>query len=225
MPALADVSKIFGTSPVITARATSRIALGTDPASLLPDSGAAVKSATMQDDAIAATAAPNVIGEARNYDELLDLLKLRRDQLDVSLEVVDAVAGLAQRYAAKLMSPTKIRTLGSVSMGLVLGALGLKLLVAIDQEQYERVRDRLTLRNVRPGRRQHLAVTRAAKAVAANPGKSDRAIAAQLGVGATTVRRARRATAPCGAVDKRIGRDAKVRRLPVRQPIGSEIRR
>lgn len=57
---------------------------------------------------------------------------------------------------------------------------------------------------------------RAAAAVAANPEKSDRAIAAELGVGSNTVRRAREATAPHGAVE-RIGLDGKVRKLPTRR--------
>jgi hypothetical protein len=57
----------------------------------------------------------------------------------------------------------------------------------------------------------------AAKAIKANPGKSDRAIAADIGVGSNTVRRARQGTAPDGAVDEpRIGRDGKTRRMPKR---------
>ena len=59
----------------------------------------------------------------------------------------------------------------------------------------------------------------AAKAVAANPGKSDRAIAAAIGVGSNTVRRARKATAPNGAVAKRLGKDGKARKLPTRSPM------
>jgi DNA-binding transcriptional MocR family regulator len=55
---------------------------------------------------------------------------------------------------------------------------------------------------------------RAAQAVAENPEKSDRAIAAELGVGSNTVRRARKPTAPDGAVEKRVGRDGKARRPP-----------
>jgi hypothetical protein len=58
---------------------------------------------------------------------------------------------------------------------------------------------------------------RAARAVAANPGKSDRAHAAELGVGSNTVRRARKATAPSGAVEKRVGQDGKVRKMPKRR--------
>ena len=59
------------------------------------------------------------------------------------------------------------------------------------------------------------ASARAAKAIAASPEKSDRAIAAEIGVGSNTVRRAR-ATAPAGAVDTRVGLDGKIRQMPKR---------
>jgi len=58
---------------------------------------------------------------------------------------------------------------------------------------------------------------RAAKAVKDNPGKSDRAIAAELGVSNKTVSRAR-ATVSCDTVAKRTGRDGKARKLPIRPP-------
>ena len=63
---------------------------------------------------------------------------------------------------------------------------------------------------------------RAAEAVTANPGKSDRAIVAEIGVGSNTVRRARAAAAPHGAPETVTGRDgknyraAKPRRAPRR---------
>lgn len=54
---------------------------------------------------------------------------------------------------------------------------------------------------------------RAAEAVRANPEKSDRAIAADIGVSAMTVNRAR-STVPNVTVEKRVGLDGKERRLP-----------
>ncbi len=57
---------------------------------------------------------------------------------------------------------------------------------------------------------------KATEAVAANPEKSDRAIAAEIGVASNTVRRARQATAPSGAVRKRVGKDGKARKLPTK---------
>jgi DNA-binding transcriptional MocR family regulator len=56
----------------------------------------------------------------------------------------------------------------------------------------------------------------AANAIAADPNKSNRAIAEELGIGSTTVNRARGATAPNGAVEKRVGRDGRARKTPKR---------
>lgn len=56
----------------------------------------------------------------------------------------------------------------------------------------------------------------AREAIAANPHKSDRAIAADIGVGKDTVRRAREETGACAPVERE-GLDGKVRRLPARE--------
>jgi hypothetical protein len=68
------------------------------------------------------------------------------------------------------------------------------------------------------------AKVQAKERVEANPEKSNRAIAAELGIGEATVRRARaETTAPDDAVDERIGLDGKTRRMPVRdEPPPSE---
>jgi hypothetical protein len=64
------------------------------------------------------------------------------------------------------------------------------------------------------------AAAKAAAAIAANPNKSDRAIAAEIGVAPNTVRTARQATAQDCAVDERVGLDGKTRKLPQRAPRG-----
>jgi regulator of replication initiation timing len=61
----------------------------------------------------------------------------------------------------------------------------------------------------------------AANAVAAHPEKSDRAIAAEIGVSDKTVGKARRATAESSAVDTRVGLDGKARKQPAKKPIGA----
>ena len=55
---------------------------------------------------------------------------------------------------------------------------------------------------------------RAAEAVKANPEKSDRAIAADIGVSGETVRQARKQLPSDLAVNERIGLDGKTRRMP-----------
>jgi hypothetical protein len=59
-------------------------------------------------------------------------------------------------------------------------------------------------------------IDRATEAVKANPGKSDRAIAAAIGVSTPTVSRARKATVTNVKVGKRTGRDGKTRKVPTR---------
>jgi hypothetical protein len=60
------------------------------------------------------------------------------------------------------------------------------------------------------------AVECAAAAVAKHPEKSDRAIAAALGVSDKTVAKARASTAEKSAVAKRVGRDGKARKRPAK---------
>lgn len=58
---------------------------------------------------------------------------------------------------------------------------------------------------------------RAAEAIAANPQKSNRAIAEEIGVGRRTVDRARDELGGPGGPPEREGRDGKVYRLPVKE--------
>jgi hypothetical protein len=75
------------------------------------------------------------------------------------------------------------------------------------------------------------AADRAAKAIADSPRKSDRAIAAEIGVSRATVQRARptgsyepvKATAEYSAVDTRVGLDGKVRKMPQRKTKPEEV--
>jgi hypothetical protein len=61
------------------------------------------------------------------------------------------------------------------------------------------------------------AAARAAKAIAETPNKSDRAIAAEIGVSDKTVGKARRATAESSAVEARVGLDGKARNQPAKK--------
>ena len=66
-----------------------------------------------------------------------------------------------------------------------------------------------------------------AAAIVASPNKSNRAIAAEVGVSEGTVRTARKATAQSYAVEKRVGKDGKARKMPKAKAIqqqGSQIK-
>jgi hypothetical protein len=59
---------------------------------------------------------------------------------------------------------------------------------------------------------------RAREAIEANPEKSNRAIAAEIGADEKTVRKARKSTADQSAVQERVGLDGKTRKVPKKKP-------
>jgi hypothetical protein len=86
--------------------------------------------------------------EARSYDQLLDALRQRVAELAITGATLDEVAGLSDRYGQKLIGKRPTKYLGRMSLGAVLGALGLKLTVSVDEEAFRRVRHRLTPRKM-----------------------------------------------------------------------------
>jgi hypothetical protein len=102
------------------------------------------------------TAAASIIGEARAYDELIELFRQRCAELGTSMETIDTIAGTSSRYVSKLLCSTPIKNLGPTSMGLLLGALAVKLVLVVDAPQLERIKSRLIPKASSPAsRRQH----------------------------------------------------------------------
>jgi hypothetical protein len=89
-----------------------------------------------------------LLGEARNYDELIALFRQRCAELGTSMERLDDIAGLPARYVSKLLAPAPVKGIGRVSLGPLLGALGLVLIVDVDSVAFERVKRRL-IRNAK----------------------------------------------------------------------------
>jgi hypothetical protein len=71
---------------------------------------------------------------------LLAELRAQRDALNVSHETIDDLANLPDGYTGKLLAPEPVRGLGYGSLGAVLGALGLALIVVEDSAAAARVR-------------------------------------------------------------------------------------
>ena len=78
----------------------------------------------------------------RSMAGLVEALRERRDTLDISNETIDAIAGLPERYSAKLLAPRAPRNMSYNSLGLLLGALGIGLQIVEDPEQAAKVRGR-----------------------------------------------------------------------------------
>jgi hypothetical protein len=87
---------------------------------------------------------PRVLATVTDYADLVGALRQRCDQLNVTFEQVDEVAGFCDRYTSKLLCPSArpLRKFGHVSLGVLLGALGLKLQLVEDPAALARVRDR-----------------------------------------------------------------------------------
>jgi hypothetical protein len=82
---------------------------------------------------------------ARSRAELLQVLRDRRDELNISHSLIDALGGLPDGYAGKLLAPEPVRGLGPMSLGTLLGALGLGIVevtIVEDPAQIEAMRDR-----------------------------------------------------------------------------------
>jgi hypothetical protein len=91
------------------------------------------------------------LGVVRTYDDLHRLLRERAEALNVSRNVLDDAAGLQNGYTSKILSPRPTKRLGAVSMGLMLQALGVKLLAVEDEEALAKIRPMLTPREISVG--------------------------------------------------------------------------
>jgi hypothetical protein len=69
------------------------------------------------------------IAMVASYDELLGAFRARAADIAVSYSSIDDRAGLAQGYTGKLFGPAQVRKLGTLSLWLLLEALGLSIVL------------------------------------------------------------------------------------------------
>jgi hypothetical protein len=81
-----------------------------------------------------------------DYAGLLQALRDRRDELDISHEVIGDIAGLQNGYASKVLCDPPMKGLGPQTLGPVLGALGLAVVLVEDPAAVARVQGRWTKR-------------------------------------------------------------------------------
>lgn len=87
--------------------------------------------------------AVNVIGAVKSYGELQEALRERAEHLHVSRQALDDIAGLQSGYCAKLLAPVPVKKMGRMSLGAILGAMGLRLVLVEDHAALARVKSRL----------------------------------------------------------------------------------
>jgi hypothetical protein len=91
--------------------------------------------------------APRVIANVSSYEQMLDALRARINELQINGERFDEYAGLPRGYLSKLVGVRPIRRLGMQSFQPVLSALGLRCLLIEDQHATQRLKNRVVPRN------------------------------------------------------------------------------
>jgi hypothetical protein len=135
----------------------------------------------MTDIAMAGPVTPPIL--IRDEDELLDAIRARLVELNITYDTLDAVALLPERYTSKLLCRPPIKHAGALTLWNILGTLGFKIsLVATDVPTY--MRERLTPREHPPQptgkRRIDFSLTRAfMRKIGRKGGKARAAIASK----------------------------------------------
>ena len=100
---------------------------------------------------------PEPLVRVESYDDLVHALRARVDQLGISQETLAALARL-QGYSSDVLGlkpQGNMRSLGRMSFGCVLGALGLKIVLVEDRDALAKVRERLIERDNAQARRKN----------------------------------------------------------------------
>lgn len=82
---------------------------------------------------------PAVARLIADYNEYVTAIRERVDELGISRLELDRHAGLASGHSGKLLGARRVKKFGFVSLGLVLGAVGCKLILVEDAVQTARI--------------------------------------------------------------------------------------
>jgi phytoene dehydrogenase-like protein len=91
---------------------------------------------------------PRILATVTDYADLVSALRQRCDDLGLTFDTLDEVCGFCDRYTAKLLAPYRrasarpLRSFGGMSLGAILGGLGLKIVLVEDRAALARVRGR-----------------------------------------------------------------------------------
>jgi hypothetical protein len=84
---------------------------------------------------------------------VLDAIRARRDELNLSHEAIDALCGFPGGYTSKLLAPVPIRGVSHMSLTAILGALALGFVVVEDPGQRQKIEGRWQPRKRAPNRK------------------------------------------------------------------------
>lgn len=85
---------------------------------------------------------PRVLARFTEYRDLLDGIRAWVRENRLAHNTIDEVAGYAERYTQKLIGSQPVKDIGFSSLAPLLGAIGLKLWLVVDDEQLGRLQNR-----------------------------------------------------------------------------------
>lgn len=80
-----------------------------------------------------------VIAEVNDFPGLLAALQKRVASIRTTYSVLDEISGLPDGYVEKCLQRVPERRMGLTALGPLLGSLGLKLIVVVDEQQWAKV--------------------------------------------------------------------------------------
>jgi hypothetical protein len=90
----------------------------------------------------AETPAPRTLALCRDYEDLVQALRARQDEIGLSNHLLDELAGFTEGHTDKLIGPSRTKTLGSFSLQTLLDALGLSFVIVEDLDKVRRMESR-----------------------------------------------------------------------------------
>jgi hypothetical protein len=90
---------------------------------------------------------PRIVGEFVEYSDFVQAVRNRVAELGIHGTRFDSLAGWPEGYLSKLICARPVRRIGMTSMGPLLSAMGVKLVMVEDRSGTARLRARLSPRN------------------------------------------------------------------------------
>ena len=93
----------------------------------------------------AARATPSAgrrLSVASNYDELIEAIRARLEELQVSQAALEELAGLTGGHLGKLIGASRVKTLGMMSLFLILEALAVRVVFEEDPDLLRKMEGR-----------------------------------------------------------------------------------
>jgi hypothetical protein len=85
---------------------------------------------------------PEPLAIGSNYDDLIRALRERAAALGMTDKMIEEIGGFTGGHVGKILGAKRIKSLGGISFGLMLGALGLKFAIVEDVEATARIKKR-----------------------------------------------------------------------------------